>query len=61
MIKLNLVKIIYAYLLRLQWPNIILLRFYKIIIINNNNKPLMEASNYILYFKGIDTISILDK
>lgn len=59
MIKPNFVKIIYAYLLRLQWPNIILLRFYKIIIINN--KPLMEASNYILYFKGIDTILILDK
>lgn len=60
MIKLNLVKIVYAYLLRLQWPNIILLRFYKIIIINNN-KPLMKTSNYILCFKGIDTILILDK
>lgn len=60
MIKLNLVKITYAYLLRLQWPNIILSRFYKIIIIINN-KPLMEASNYILYFKGIGTILILDK
>lgn len=52
MIKLNLVKITYAYLLRLQWPNIILSRFYKIIIIINN-KPLMEASNYILYFKAL--------
>lgn len=60
MIKLNLVKIVCAYFLRLQWPNIILLRFYKINN-NNNNDSLVDASNYILYFKGIDAILILDK
>lgn len=60
MIKLNLVKIVCAYFLRLQWPNIVLLRFYKINH-NNNNDSLVDASNYILYFKGIDAILILDK
>lgn len=61
MIKLNLVKIICAYFLRLQWPNIILLRFYKINNNDDDDDSLVDASNYILYFKGIDTILILDK
>lgn len=61
MIKLNLVKIICAYFLRLQWPNIILLRFYKINNNNDDDDSLVDASNYISYFKGIDAILILDK